>query len=209
MRSFRRTVFAALALLLAVPAVADGPVSISNPVILKNPIVQSSNGCTAFYVGDGLMVTAAHCVFSKFTQQFTFTDGTTTTGTLAFLANVETGHDDIAVFKISDAPILALKIDCSVPVVGSLVHMTGYPGLYGRSTIWGRVASEGPPRPLGPWPAVIKVNISAFGGFSGSPLMDESGAVRGILVGAIGAQPNLALAVSAVRLCQLMGHVSA
>jgi S1-C subfamily serine protease len=209
MRYFWRSAAIALGLLLARPAAAGGPPSIYNPPILKNPIVQSSKGCTAFYIGHGgLLVTAAHCVFSRFTEQFTFTDGTTVTGTLAFLANVETGHDDIAVYRISDALIRPLKVDCTIPVVGSIVHMTGYPGVYGRATVWGRIADEGPPKPKGYWPAVIKINISAFGGFSGSPVMDESGAVRGILVGGLGAQPNLALMVGTPRLCELIHYAS-
>ena len=162
-------------------------------------VVRVNDGCTGFYLGDGLVATAGHCISKLGGQKVAFND-TVMTGTIAILANARVGFDDIAIIKINSIPHESVTLACEgYPKIGDEVHMTGYPGTYGLATVWGRVASE--PDTTDIWPNVIKINISAFGGFSGSPVFDADENVVGILVAGLKDQSNLAIMVPVRRLC--------
>lgn len=186
-------------LILSSGAIAADP--IPAPV---SPVVQIDGNCTGFHIGGGRIVTAGHCIDKLGGFKVVLSDGREVGATLVIYSNPRTG-DDMAMIKISVEPD-ALSLACGPPpAVGTVIHMTGYPGGYGLATVWGRVA--GTPREYeGVWRDAIPINISSFGGFSGSPVMTEDGKVIGILTGSLVENKTLAMAVPVYRLCELIGH---
>lgn len=197
-----RTALAALFGCLLSVAVAADP--LPPPV---SPIVQLNGGCTGFVIQPGMLATAGHCVkaFGP-VNELLFSDGSTVIGTVVMFSSASFA-DDIALIKFSalggQEP---LPLYCGpLPPVGTPIHMTGFPGGYGLATVWGRVA--GAPRMFpSTWGrAKAAINISSFGGFSGSPVMNEAGHVVGILVGSMGDNRTLAMMVPSYRLCEFIG----
>ena len=201
-----RAIVAAVAILFATTSIeADEPKY--SPVPLS-PVVHIE-GCTGFHLGDGMIATAGHCVTKLDGYKVVLEDGTVLKGTLMLYSNTRVGGDDLAVIRVSPpAHLKELDLWCGqTPPAGTDVHMVGYPGFYGLAEVWGKIAG-GKQSYDGYWPrGAFKVNISAFGGFSGSPLMATgSDLVLGILVGGLNGQMDLALAVPAYRLCDLIGR---
>lgn len=199
----------AFLMLLSLGAQASPPGSEKPYAPPKDPIVMAGDGCTGWYIGNNLFVTASHCVEGP-NMVFTFKDGSQVKGKLAILSNLYAGFDDFAVFKATDSVgyslSLAMKCD-TVPNIGDSLHMTGYPGGkggIGRTTMWGRAASEVQPQ-HGLWPGVYTVQISSLGGFSGSPVMNEAGKVVGILVGSEPENKTIAFVQPIGKLCGILG----
>ena len=186
---------------------ADEPKPPPAPAPLS-PVVHIE-GCTGFHLGEGMIVTAGHCIDKLNGYEVVLADGTKLIGHLMFYSNTKLGGDDLAVVRITPPDHLKeLELWCgATPPAGTDVHMIGYPGFYGLAEVWGKIAGEKEIYP-GYWArGAFKVNISAFGGFSGSPVMAVDGdLVLGILVGGINGQMDLALAVPAYRLCDLIGQ---
>lgn len=184
---------------------ADVPVPPPKPA---SPFVELVEGCSGFHLGDGYIATAGHCITKLAGHVIRLSDGREVTGNLA-LYSTESGYDDLAVIRVAGlGNIGAVHLRCeSTPAVGDDVHMTGYPAVYGLATVWGRVAAAA--RPVPPWRRVIPLNIAAFGGFSGSAVLDRSERVVGVLVGMMSSQNNLAFMVPATRLCELVGESQA
>jgi V8-like Glu-specific endopeptidase len=201
-----RALVAAAALLWATTSIsADEPKA--PPPSPVSPVVHIE-GCTGFHLGNGMVATAGHCITKLAFYDVVLEDGTKLKGSLMLYSNTILGGDDMAVIKITPpAHLKELDLWCGpTPPAGTNVHMIGYPGFYGLAEVWGKIAG-GKQVYESYWPrGAFKVNISAFGGFSGSPVMATgSDLVLGILVGGLNGQMDLALAVPAYRLCDLIG----
>ena len=201
-----RALMAAAAILFATTSIdADEPPAPPTPL---SPVVHIE-GCTGFHLGDGLIATAGHCVTKLAGYDVVLEDGTVLKGTLMLYSDARVGGDDMAVIRVSPPDHLKeLDLWCgATPPAGTEVHMIGYPGFYGLAEVWGRIAG-GKQAYEGYWSrGAFKVNISAFGGFSGSPVMATgSDLVLGVLVGGLNGQMDLAIAVPSHRLCDLVGR---
>ena len=179
-------------------------ISADEPKPELSPVVQINGGCTGWHAGDGMIVTAGHCISRMADFDIVMSDGSSVTGVLAFFSHSSLG-DDLAVIKIATVPNQgSLEFSCGpVPPVETVIHMTGYPAVYGLATVWGRVAGE-PHALAGYWRIALPINISSYGGFSGSPVMTEDGLVIGVLVGSMPENKTLAFAVPTHRLCGLL-----
>lgn len=168
--------------------------------------------CTAFSIGDGLFVTAGHClgpIVNGDGKQFNvIIEGKSYPTQVVLYSNEELGMDDFAVLRAS-ATVPPLWLGCFTdPKPGDSIEMSGFPGGYvdaGPITVRGYVA--GRPTTWTPYwrrPGV-PINIAAQGGFSGAPVLNEYGAVVGILVGGIPEQRSLAFMTPIKRVCQALG----
>ena len=200
-----RALVAAVALLCAATSIDADEL----PPAFLSPVVHINGNCTGFSIGGGMIVTAGHCVSGLDGYKVVLEDGTELAGVLMLYSNTRVGGDDLAVIRVSPPDNLQdLDLWCGqTPPAGTEVHMVGYPGFYGRAEVWGRIAGGEQPY-QGYWErGAFKVNISAFGGFSGSPVMATgSDLVLGVLVGGLNGQMDLAIAVPSHRLCDLVGR---
>ena len=175
-----------------------------------SPVVRIDDGCTGFSIGpdpSGIgsrIVTAGHCI-SKFGGfKVELSDGRVISGSLVMWSDPRKA-DDMAIIQVS-VDIPAVKIDCGpAPIVGTKVHITGYPGFYGLATVWGNVAGSAKGF-KDAWRDALPINVSVAPGYSGAPVMTEDGRVIGILVGGLTANMSLAFATPAYRLCELIGE---
>jgi S1-C subfamily serine protease len=172
-----------------------------------------SNGCTGFFIGDGLYVTAGHCVaIGKEPPGIVFQGETVPTKVVVY-SNEGAGSDDLAVLRVvRDLHLPALWLGCHAKLdVGDEIRVTGYPSEYvdrgrGPITVWGRVAG-GPATWKPTWHRdIIPLNVSVFPGHSGSPVVNKFGAVVGILVGGIPEERSLAVMTPISRVCAMLGR---
>lgn len=169
--------------------------------------------CTGWYVGNGLVVSAGHCVLGDVdkavTMLFTKTDGTVQKAKGHVVA---WGHPaftyDYSVIKLfDDVDAKPMSLDCKADLyVGREVFMTGYPLGGVETTLTGRVSTKAFKAPFGGFEArkLVGINISSVGGFSGSPVTDAAGDVLAILVAGFPMQPSLALALPVSELCPIL-----
>lgn len=192
------------------PAIAKDDILPVKPLSAIVDLQTAAGGhiCSGFYVGDGLMVTASHCVsdFAPF-YKAQFRDGSIAVARIAVIANVEEGFDDFAILRLTtrdNRPINSLSIQCDVPDIGDEIHMAGFPGDEGYTVVWGRVS-----QPLHAWAVwkrpIFGINISSYGGFSGSAVMNTKDEVVGILVGSEPGNKTLAVAVPMAKVCTMLG----
>lgn len=169
-------------------------------------VVHVNGNCTGFHIGGGQIVTAGHCIVNMTGHKVVLSNGAEVTAKLVMFSDPRLG-DDMALLRIAPKDELrSLPLACGPsPTAGVEVHMTGYPGYYGLSTVWGRIAG-GTRLFKDFWRDAIPVNISAFGGFSGAPVMAADGRVVGILVGSLAGAHDLSVAVPAYRLCEMIGR---
>lgn len=134
---------------------------------------------SGFYIGDGLILTAAHVVDGapgKVTVKFM--DGSESPGVVLWQA----GSRDVAMIKIDPVDyVKAAPLKCAAPVKGELIYAEGNPLNMEFVTVWGTVA--GNVREFGPWHSVFVTNIATVPGQSGGPVFNLAGEVVGITVG--------------------------
>ncbi len=182
-----------LAAILLTAFLSLAPVPVSD---LSNPVQAIKLGdrtyCTAFSINQqaGYWATAAHCAF--YAQKMWEEEGETSTidGEPATIVYVDVFWD-VAVFQGAHAP--ALKLSKRAPVVGQVIHITGYPYGIARVTTWGAVGARGVSleHPLFHRPILSDIlDITTAGGNSGSPVMAADGSVVGILWGGFTASPH-------------------
>lgn len=176
-----------------------------------SPIVdiQTSGGvhiCSGFYVGNGKLVTASHCVndYAPGGYKARFTDGTVVDIYIGVIADVDRKFDDFAImiFQEPKKKIRPMPLHCGLPAIGDVVIMEGYPMDMGYTKVWGRVSGEA--HDWGPWPHVFGVNLAAINGFSGAAVQNEKGEVVGILVGGPTRNLSLAVAVPMTKVCAML-----
>ncbi|MGL5877818.1 MAG: S1C family serine protease [Xenococcaceae cyanobacterium] len=131
---------------------------------------------------NGIVVTAEHTVRRDEEIAVRLPDDRTVATTLI-------GRDsstDLAVLKIPDAQLPTAEIgDTSTLQVGNLVLAVARPGESGLSASWGVVSAKGIGVTQRDWcgkqtEGLLKLDLSLYPGFSGSPLVDAKGSVVGI-----------------------------
>ncbi len=191
------------------------PIAATEPL---NPVVQLVDGdkmfCTGFYIGAGRFVTAGHCASDATSpmhirmQNGTFRELDVE---IIVVSDPDKGMPDFAILE-GDKNASSLKdrnpvvLDCGhKSKVGEDIRSEGFPGGLGFITTWGKVS--GPTEKIGPWKKpVTRTNIAVAGGNSGGPIfVDKTGAVLGILVGALSANADLSLVQPIGPVCSLLG----
>lgn len=192
----------ALVLILCVAAHAADPPEYadarSNPTLIltwASPGLDHPHHCTGFYIGQGKIVTAGHCIFDDEEKQFhnaTYSVMDRNAKELGFTREVlflDTKHD-IAVLqapaKASDATVRPAKVLCSPPSQGTIIRVTGYPLDDWYTETFG-VVTSGVMRGDDPvWLTYVLNSARIDHGNSGGPAWDaEDNAVVGIAVGTV------------------------
>ncbi len=207
---------------LGVSSIAWADFDTRTPVMAEiSPYVAMGKGCTGWHVGAGFVVTASHCVTPlgdrAFLEIVLSNEQTLKGANIAFLANNEANMDDFAVLKVGIPKRVDwayLDLSCSVPPVRTEVTITGFPAVNGGylTTNWGHVSTElvngfdG-----GHWLHGIGLDLTASGGYSGSPVQRLSdNRVVGVLVGAAPTVPY-AVMIPTKKICAVLelteGHV--
>lgn len=178
-----------------------------NPIASAVRLDTDHTGCSGFYVGDGLIVTAGHCI-SGTDDLFTIRDAK---GQKAGAAKplVIDHLNDIGILRVVGdllPSVPAAIVDCSPVSVGTAIFVVGQPGdLPVMIAMYGHVASA----PFGAyhWPAIIVTEAQSDHGGSGGPVVDaKTGKIVGVLVGAIPAVENLfTVFVPSTTVCRALG----
>lgn len=204
---------AAAVLFLAMPALAAAPVPPFTPITPTiSSTVMVNSGCTGWYIGGDLVVTASHCLSDDGARpKVKFSNGKVGIAAVVYLAAIDEGGDDFAVLRLHVDPngyMEPMVIDCgTIPEIGTDVYMTGYPGGerlgIGQFTSTGKVARAN--APFWKWPHAIGIEMPAFGGFSGSAVRRASdNRVVGILVGGLPEQRTIAFMIPTTKLCHVL-----
>jgi len=148
--------------------------------------LRAANGLgTGFHVGGGLVFTAAHVARFSHDGKFRATDdaGGKHTGEVLW----RNDRYDVAMIRVNRWYGLgSLRMRCKTPAVGDAVSTTGHPMGMLFLSAYGRIASI-KPNALGrrTWRNVIMADMKVHSGMSGGPVLDSSGAIVGMLVGAL------------------------
>lgn len=181
------------------------------PTVYLN--VSGGGHCTAFYIGDDRLATAAHCI-----KIGRVGDGPTKLG-VPYVAQDESGNDvgtadtvdvysekdDLVVLHMTETPnLIPAILDCEPVRVGQDIIVRGFPGPLGLITTWGKVSALAEAR--GHWKLAFVMTAPIDAGNSGGPVFDAAtGEVVGVAVG--GYQPRdhiYHIAVPASSLCNLL-----
>jgi serine protease Do len=158
------------------------------------------NGGTGFFVSeDGVFVSAHHVLGTCAHPAVQTPDGLFVGERLATSA-----QDDVTVIKTGYHPEQAAAFPLFAargwgPVM--IARMRGCGGLASRSLVYGRAAPAGG---LGFGHAIIQSEEPIVGGNSGSPVIDESGEVVGMLVARAQEESRIGVAVDDTRIIRLL-----
>lgn len=155
--------------------------------------------CSAVHIGNGIVLTAAHCVENP--------DGMTLKTNLNVVSHAEllwkNTDIDIALLRSEMPDVRASVLDCRTAVTGEPVEAIGTPHGMDFIHTWGRVA--GAPRPLAAWAMTVPTDITMMPGMSGGPVLDRLSHLVGITVGTIGGFFGFMVPGSAI--CPLLARI--
>ncbi|MEN0062961.1 MAG: serine protease [Myxococcota bacterium] len=148
-------------------------------------VQQGSGTCAGVLVDETTVATAYHCVAGGFGARVTTR---TNRSVRARVSAIDVAHDlALLTLRASMGPALAIATDA--PQVGAVVHLLGHPyaasppggfleGTLRYTFATGTVAAVGT--------RSLQINGSVAPGFSGGPVVDEQGAIVGIVSRRIG-----------------------
>ena len=207
------TLFVAVAAILAFALVklsqADTVrAQIGHPTVKILPEKGHGSG---FYIGNNLIITAAHVVAEA-------KDGKVTVKTEG--GNILKGEvlwsskaRDVSLIRVSGTfGLTPAVLSCSTPKIGDAIHARGNPLSFEFLSMWGRVA--GTKREMGPWLVGVPTDMTILPGMSGGPVFGADGRVVGIAVGVIMAPAGFGsmsitgatLIVPGSTICPLLGR---
>lgn len=158
----------------SVDRVVDGPKTSSSVLIALPDGVGSG-----VYVGDGVIITAAHVVEGNSTVRVYDSAGSFQEGRVVW-SNKEY---DVAQVSVSDKYRYdTSRISCSPLRLGDSIRGVGNPHGIGWLTKWGHVSSE-QSRQVGRWKDVFIVDMTIESGMSGGAVFNTRNNVAGIMVG--------------------------
>jgi S1-C subfamily serine protease len=159
---------------------------------------------SGFYIGRGLVVTAAHVAAASETISVVNEDGIGVDAIVLWISE----NYDLALLKVSDLRAGIAKLACDyVPKAGDKIEAVGHPVDLKFIHTWGRVA--GPVIPHPPKLALLPIDGTFLPGMSGGPLFGSDGRVVGIVdaVLTFGTAPSgVGLAIPVSALCEMMGR---
>jgi S1-C subfamily serine protease len=205
---------ALLAALLAASALA-GCSSKIDPMVTSSYKASSANiridvasgGVgSGVYIGNGVVLTAAHVVGGFANVKLKDDAGEVQDGTVLWR---NTTYDIAVVRPTNSSKFRAADLSCRSPAVGEHITAWGNPAGLDAVTMQGYVS--GAERELGDkWKSAFLTDLTTIGGMSGGPTYDEYGYVVGITVGTMsfnGPAGGLGFAVPGSVVCELLGRV--
>lgn len=198
---------AVVALVYGLSATAHTPKHKRKDIAGPGVRIETATGLgSGVYIGNGIIVTAAHVV-----------DGVTGVKIKSGLGDVQDGEVlwrhpeyDIAIVRpAKEKRFTSANLECRTPDVGEDVSAYGNPAGLENVEMRGRVSGE--VRKVGHWLETYLVDMTVIGGMSGGPVYDADGDVVGITVGTLGfGRPTggLGLIVPASTVCGLLGRGS-
>lgn len=168
--------------------------------------IELANGLgSGVYIGDGIVVTAAHVVGDAKRVTLRADDGKTQYGDVLW---IDEDYDIAVVIPHVPDYFRPARLDCRTPKVGETVTAWGNPMGVEFITMHGYVSGD--QRAAEPnWKSVIVTDMTTIGGMSGGPTYDKAGRVVGITVGVMslkGADGGLGFVVPAADVCKLLGR---
>jgi S1-C subfamily serine protease len=160
-------------------------VSLQNKLIAG---VREGHG-TGFYIGNGLVLTAAHVADAAKDEKMkndqwaiTDADGTTTLEVELLWSDDE---DDIALFKINPEKLnlTAVGLRCSLPIIGEQIEGIGHPLNMKNIHTYGNIA--GTTKKRYEWKEVTPVDLTVYKGMSGGPVFDLDHKVVAMMNGVV------------------------
>ena len=138
-------------------------------------IINSTNKCTGFIIGRGLIATAGHCIRpDAVEQQVEFVDGTRAPYKTISYTNKPGCQHDWALITARTGKLRPLKLSVDFLPRGSSVWRVGYPANSERQLLKvGRILSYSVRE--------FEMTNVAIPGESGAPVMDSDGYVHGIV----------------------------
>lgn len=170
------------------------------------------------YIGNDIMITAAHVVKAVSVVNLLSESQHVQTGTVLWAST----EYDIAAIRVSNGgQYRASPIICSVPQVGESITAAGSPLDEDFLYIPGTIA--GTERQTGPWASVVPAALPITSGNSGGPVFDDYDNVVGIVVGGMTSmlarkespskledfdrsQTGISYVVPASTVCRLLGR---
>jgi len=180
----------------AIPAYLDPRADPTLILSWENPGGDHAHHCTGFYIGNGMIVTAAHCVYDtdgkkgfwNYPYEVFDRMGNYYGHTIDVLF-VDVRHDMAVISdeRATDTGIRPAAVSCALPPEGTVIRVAGYPEFlwyqenYGvvKQSSWDEVVSN-------LWPSHVSHTALQRHGNSGGPVFNaETNEVVGIVVGGV------------------------
>jgi S1-C subfamily serine protease len=188
-------------LLLAVSSPAYAKVNLDAEAALVTVLTndgEDSYQCSGSHVGDGVILTAAHCVM----DQITVYDGVVFKPVTALLW-IDRAYDVALLYSPDMSLSPSVDFDCREQPIGTEIEAVGVPYGFRDVHTYGRIASRPVkiPGKRASWGVGQFVTAIIEGGMSGGMALDADGSQVGVLVGGYG---NLGIIVPASTVCGLL-----
>lgn len=214
--------FVLMGILGAFAREADDKAVLPAPVVDEtawNPVVRLSNGCTGFYIGDGVFLSAGHCMgeakaWSIGTDNAKGAKKTIAVDTMIYSNPADWSGQDTAIIYTN--PILTkgmkpVSLDCSGTVwpIQTPIATEGFPEDYGRNYTVGVISAKASPWKAGKggwYKDLYRTQLPVSYGNSGGPVFNtDTGKVIGVLVGVLPNNRSLSAVQPIDFACRVLG----
>lgn len=188
---------------------ATVPTSAQSEYVTSAVRIETSVGrCSGVHIGNGRVLTAAHCFVGTFSKAEQFNVKVAGhTGRISWIDrkhdSAEVQIDDYLLAKPYRPNLPVAYIQCNPPEIGDALRHEGFPGATGfivtRGEIVSLMTSSGPR-----WPVSFFHDVIAGPGSSGGPLFDKDNKVVALLVGGSPKPPMVAIGVPLSAFCHLI-----
>ena len=136
--------------------------------------------CSGVYIGNGIVLTAKHCVGGGSRVNVIFDDDGNDGIRRQAVADWISPTDDIAAYRLTkDVDVTPAVLSCEIPPIGENIAIIGNPLDQNFIYTWGRVA--GTPRAFEDGGDEIPIDAEIASGNSGGPAFNTAGKVVGIV----------------------------